>query len=150
VTGRHPNGRVDVLMAALRFPLSSQLTCAEKDTTLCAAVDLKTGRLHAAESKHPGLGRLARHPVSGQLIEGFPVPRWDEMIAHVAAAHVHWPDFPFIGWDISDTSEGLFLLEGSSLWGGFLAQMSGSRPLGLTPFATIYQANLARRGASLS
>ena len=150
VTGRHPNGRVEILLAALRFPLRSQLTCAERDTTLCAAVDLISGRLHAAESKHPGMSRLTHHPVSGQLIEDFVVPRWNEMIAHVTAAHGCWPDFPFIGWDMSDTSEGLFFLEGSSLWGGFLAQMSGSRPLGLTPFAAIYQANLARRGASLS
>jgi hypothetical protein len=150
VTGRHPNGRVELLLAALRFPLQSQLTCAEKDTTLCAAVDLITGRLHAAESKDPGMGRLRRHPVSGQIIEDFAVPRWNEMVAGVIAAHAHWPDFPFIGWDVSDTDDGLYFLEGSSLWGGFLAQMSGSRPLGLTPFATIYQANLAQRGASIS
>lgn len=150
VSGRHPNGRVEILLAALRFPIQSQLTCAEKDTTLCAAVDLVTGRLHAAESKVPGMGRLTRHPVTGQVIEDFMVPRWREMVALVTAAHAHWPDFPFVGWDLSDTNEGLFFLEGSPLWGGFLAQMSGSRPLGLTPFATIYQANLAQRGATLS
>jgi hypothetical protein len=149
VTGRHPSGRVEILLAALRFPLNSQLTCAEKNTTLCAAVDLITGRLHAAQSKRPGLGRLTRHPVTGQAIEDFAVPRWNEMVAHATAAHAHWPDFPFIGWDVSDTDEGLFFLEGSSLWGGFLAQMSGSRPLGLTPFASIYQANLAKRGTSI-
>lgn len=150
VSGRHADGRVEILLAALRFPLESQLTCAERDTTLCAAVNLTTGRLHAAESKHPGLGQLTRHPVSGQVIEDFPVPRWAEMVAGVTAAHAHWPEFPFIGWDVSDTSDGIFFLEGSCLWGGFLAQMSGSRPLGLTPFAAIYQANLARRGASIA
>lgn len=150
VSGRHPNGRVEILLGALRFPLRSQLTCAEKDTTLCAAVDLVTGRLHAAESKHPGLGRLTHHPVSGQAIEDFLVPRWNEMVAQVITAHAYWPDFPFIGWDVSDTNDGIFFLEGSSLWGGFLAQMSGSRPLGLTPFASIYQASLAQRGASIS
>jgi hypothetical protein len=117
---------------------------------LCAAVDLVTGRLHAAESKHPGLGRLTHHPVSGQAIEDFLVPRWNEMVAQVITAHAYWPDFPFIGWDVSDTNDGIFFLEGSSLWGGFLAQMSGSRPLGLTPFASIYQASLAQRGASIS
>jgi len=145
VTGRHPDGRVEVLLAALRFPQASRLTCAERDTTLCAAVDLITGRLHAAESKHPGMGRLVRHPVSGQPIEDFPVPRWEEMVALTTAAHAGWPDFPFIGWDVSDTSEGLFFLEGSCLWGGFLAQMSGSRPLGLTAFNDIYRETLALR-----
>lgn len=145
VTGRHPTGRVEILLAALRFPQTSELTCAERDTTLCAAVDLVTGRLHAAESKDPGLGRLIRHPATGQMIEDFPVPRWEEMVSLVTAAHAHWPDFPFVGWDVADTSEGLFFLEGSALWGGFLAQMSGSRPLGLTPFASIYQATLAQR-----
>lgn len=150
VTGRYPNGRVEILLAALRFPIQSRLTCAERDTTLCAAVDLVTGRLHAAESKLPSMGRLTRHPVTGQVIEDFQVPRWSEMVALVTEAHAHWPDFPFVGWDVSDTNEGLYFLEGSSLWGGFLAQMSGSRPLGLTSFATIYQANLAQRGATIT
>jgi hypothetical protein len=148
VTGRHPNGRTEVLMAALRFPLNSELTCAEHDVTVCAAVDLATGKLFAAESKDPALGRLARHPLTGQQIEGFAVPRWREMCALACRAHDAWPDFPFIGWDISDTADGLFLLEGGYLWGGYLAQMSGSPPLGLTPFAAIYAEHLAHRAAS--
>ena len=145
VTGRHPDGRTVVLMASLRFPILSGLTCAETDTTLCAAVDLATGRLHAAESKDPRLGRLVRHPFSGQQIEDLAVPRWAEMCALACRAHAAWPDFPFIGWDLSDTTAGLRLLEGGCLWGGYLAQMSGSPPLGLTPFVPIYEAHLAQR-----
>lgn len=145
VTGRHLDGRTQVLLAALRFPLESTVTCAEQDTTLCAAVDLITGRLHAAESKHPGLGRCAVHPVTGGQIEGFAVPRLAEILDLATRAHAAWPDFPFIGWDITDTTDGVFLLEGGFLWGGFLAQMSGSPPLGLTPFASIYAEHLAAR-----
>lgn len=149
VTGRHPDGRIEVLLAALRFPLNSEITCAESDTTLCAAVDLATGRLNAAESKDTAAAPLTHHPRTGQPIAGFAVPRWSEMVALACTAHAAWPDFPFIGWDVSDTSSGLVLLEGGCLWGGYLAQMSGSPPLGLTPFGHIYQAHLAHRPAGL-
>lgn len=150
VTGRSPGGKAEVLLASLRFPFVNELTCAEKDTTLCAAVDLSTGRLHAAESKNPRIGRLVKHPRTNQQIEGFVVPRWQEMIDLVTKAHAAWSEFPFIGWDLSDTSDGLLFLEGSCLWGGFLAQMSGNRPLGLTPFGRIYQSQLAHRADSRS
>lgn len=150
VTGRLPAGKTEVVLAALRFPFQSEVTCAEKDTTLCAAVDLRTGTLHAAESKNPRLGRLTRHPLTGQQIEGFTVPRWREITALAIAAHATWPEFPFIGWDLADTAEGLCFLEGSCLWGGFLAQMSGNRPLGLTSFAKIYRSQMAHRADSRS
>lgn len=145
VTGRYPDGRTVVIMATLRFPARSELTCAETNTTLCAAVDLDTGRLHAAGSKDPSLGQMERHPLSGQQVRDFPVPHWDELKSLALRAHEAWPDFPFIGWDISDTPEGLYLVEGGCLWGGTLAQMSGGRPLGRTAFAPIYHAHLARR-----
>ena len=145
VTGRHPDGRTEIIVAALRFPLRSELTCAEADTTLCASVDPATGRLRAAESRNPALGRMTHHPVSGQPIEAHPVPRWAELQALALRAHDAWPDFPFIGWDLCDTGEGILLLEGGCLWGGFLAQMSGSLPLGQTAFTPIYHAHLKHR-----
>ena len=145
VTGRYPDGRTEVIMATLRFPAHSALTCAETNTTLCAAVDLDAGRLHAAGSKDPALGRMERHPLSGQQVRDFPVPHWEELKSLALRAHEAWPDFPFIGWDISDTPEGLYLVEGGCLWGGTLAQMSGGLPLGRTAFAPIYHAHLAQR-----
>lgn len=150
VTGRLPGGKTEVVLASLRFPIASELTCAEKDTTLCAAVDLSNGTLHAAECKNPRVGRLVRHPRTGQQIEGFIVPRWRDILGLVTGAHAAWREFPFIGWDLADTDDGLFLLEGSCLWGGYLAQMSGNRPLGLTSFGNIYQSQLAHRADSLS
>jgi hypothetical protein len=145
VTARRTNSRVEVLLAVLRFPRHSELTCAETDTTLGAAVDLATGRLHAATSKDPAMPAWHRHPGSGQVITGFVVPRWAAMLALVSAAHTTWPNFPFIGWDVADTSTGLVLLEGGCLWGGYLAQMSGNPPLGLTPFPAIYRDHLRGR-----
>jgi len=145
ITGRHPDGATELISAALRFPLHSRVTCGERDLTLCAAVDLATGRLHRAEAKEVALGPLARHPVTAQPIEGWPVPRWDDLRALAVRAHAAWAEFPFIGWDIADTSDGPVLLEGSPLWGGYLAQMSGSRPLGASAFPAIYSAHLKQR-----
>ncbi len=150
VTGRYPNGLVTPVMAAFRFPWRSQLSCAEPGVTLCASVDLERGIMRAAEAKDPAIGRLRLHPTSGAVIEGFVVKQWDELLATSLKAHMQWPEFPFIGWDLALTNEGIFILEGSCLWGGTLAQMSGSAPLGLTRFPEIYLAHLAARGATLS
>ena len=148
VTGRHPNGSIEPLVAALRLPVGRGLTCAEPDLTFCAAVEIGTGRLHAAASKDPALGQVLRHPATGRRIEGVVVPRWPELLALARRAHEAWPEFPFVGWDLADTSGGLVVLEGSCLWGGFLAQMSGSPPLGLTSFASIYHSYSRHRGSS--
>lgn len=145
VTGRYPNGDIVPITAALRFPWKSQVSCAEPGITLCAAVDVATGTLRAAEAKDPGIGRLWHHPISGQRIEGYVFEDWPAVLRLALQAHEHWPEFPFIGWDIALTTEGCCLLEGSCLWGGTLAQMSGSPPLGLTPFPAIYFAHLAAR-----
>jgi hypothetical protein len=145
VTGRYPNGNVVPIMAALRFPWQSQVSCAEPGITLCAAVDVATGTLRAAEAKDPAIGRLERHPISGQKIEGYVLKEWSALLELALNAHTHWPDFPFIGWDVALTTNGCCLLEGSCLWGGALAQMSGNPPLGLTPFPSIYFAHLSAR-----
>jgi hypothetical protein len=147
VTARHPNGPIVPVMAALRFPWKSRVSCAEPGVTLCASVDLKSGALRAAEAKAPEIGRLIVHPVTGQQIEGFVVKEWDDLLATAMVAHHQWPEFPFIGWDVAHAAEGIFILEGSCLWGATLAQMSGSSPIGLTPFASIYLEHLAQRHA---
>jgi hypothetical protein len=147
VTGRHPAGWVRAVMAAFRFPWRSALSCAEPGITLCAAVSLATGTLCAAEAKDPAIGRLERHPLSGQQIEGFRVDAWDALLETAIGAHACWPEFPFVGWDVALTEDGIRLLEGSALWGGTLAQMAGSAPLGLTAFPEIYLAHLAERRA---
>lgn len=142
VTGRSPAGRCEILMAALRFPIRSELTCAEANVTLCAAVDFATGALSAAEAKDPAVGRLDTHPMTGQQIEGHVIASWPDIRALALRAHEAFPEFPFIGWDIVDSDHGLLLLEGSTLWGGNLAQMSGSAPLGGSRFAELYLENL--------
>jgi hypothetical protein len=147
VTGRRPDGTVEPIMAAFRFPWKSQVSCAEPGITLCASIDLKTGRMRAAEAKNPAIGQLKQHPISGHPIEGHMLSCWPELLETARAAHPHWREYPFIGWDLVHTSEGIFVLEGSCLWGGTLAQISGSLPLGLTAFAEIYLSLVKNRTA---
>jgi hypothetical protein len=145
VTARQLDGETLPVMAALRFPWKSRVSCAEAGVTLCASVDLATGVLRAAESKDPQIGRLSRHPLTGQVIEGFKIPDWDRVLRTALGAHEPWQKFPFIGWDVVSTTQGLYILEGSCIWGGYLAQMSGSAPLGATRFPELYLAHLAAR-----
>jgi hypothetical protein len=145
VTARRPDGSIEPMMAALRFPWKSRVSCAEPGLTLCASVDMVTGVLRAAEARDPAIGRLVRHPVTGQQIEGFKVEAWSALLNAALLAHKAWPNFPFIGWDVVHTSEGIYILEGSCIWGGHLAQISGSAPLGRTHFPDIYLAHLEAR-----
>ena len=80
--------------------------------------------------------------MTGQQIEGHVISSWPEIRALALRAHEAFPEFPFVGWDIADSDHGLLLLEGSTLWGGNLAQMSGSAPLGGSRFAELYLENL--------
>lgn len=145
VTARGTDGTVLPVMAAFRFPWKSRVSSSEPGVTLCASIDLETGTMRAAEAKDPNIGRLTHHPITGQQIEGFTIKDWRALLAAAVDAHAAWPDFPFIGWDIVHTSRGIYILEGSCIWGGYLAQMSGSAPLGSTSFPAIYLAHLAAR-----
>jgi hypothetical protein len=142
VTARKPGGRVVPITAAFRLPWKSGISSSEPGITLCASIDLGTGVLRAAEARDPAIGRMTRHPKSGQRIEGFVLKGWSHVLETALGAHGAWPEFPFIGWDFALTSRGLVLLEGGPLWGAALAQIAGSGPLGLTPFPRIYLANL--------
>jgi hypothetical protein len=142
VTARKPGGKRLPLMAAFRFPWKSEVSSSEPNVTLCASIDLETGVLRAAEARDPAIGRLVRHPKSGQRIEGFLLKGWPHLLESAFAAHDAWPEFPFIGWDFAFTSRGLVLLEGGPLWGATLAQIAGSGPLGLTAFPRIYLTHL--------
>jgi hypothetical protein len=150
VTARRPDGAIEPMMAALRFPWKSRVSCAEPGVTLCASVTMDTGVLRAAEAKDPAIGRLTRHPVTGQQIEGVKIAAWSELLNTALSAHQTWPDFPFIGWDVVHTSTGIYILEGSCIWGGYLAQISGSAPLGCTHFPDIYLAHLAARQPAIT
>lgn len=82
---------------------------------LVAPVDMISGVLASAYGKSPGnrfmLERFATCPASGEGIEGFKVPMWEETLKVARAAALKLRREPLLGFDIAVTPEGPIVLE---------------------------------------
>lgn len=145
VTAQRADGTFFVLLAGFRMGTGDAITSDNPDVSFCAGVDLKSGRLHAGESKRASLGSFARHPDTGAPIAGVVLPHWSEMCELALRAHRALAQMAFVGWDLILTPDGPALLEGNVIWGGNLAQMAGNVPLGTTEFPAIFLHHYYRR-----
>ena len=75
-------------------------------------VDIATGRLktYGHQLYFFGGRRFAQHPDTGVAFEGYPVPRFDEVLDVVRRAH-EWLPHPYSGWDIGVTPDGPVIVE---------------------------------------
>jgi hypothetical protein len=83
---------------------------------LSAQIDLETGKLgkglsHADQSRT--LTWYAEHPESGARIEGFIVPRWQELKDNILELCRHVPFLRHVGWDVALTANGFKIIEGN-------------------------------------
>jgi hypothetical protein len=75
---------------------------------------------------------LDRHPDTGAVITGFPLPFWNEAVELVIRAHRAFDLDGTLGWDVALTAEGPLLVEVNPTWGTELMQASHHGPLGDT------------------
>ena len=83
---------------------------------LLAEVALDTGTLKPAVKMIPnvsGLATLFIHPDTGQPLEGFAIPLWDEACRLAEQTALKFMPLRLIGWDIAVTSDGLRIIEGN-------------------------------------
>lgn len=75
-------------------------------------VDLETGI-----GNTDGIDELNRtysvHPDSETAFQGFQFPRWDEMRLLCIEMSSHFPELPYIGWDVACSENGWVLVEGN-------------------------------------
>lgn len=84
-----------------------------------ARVDLQDGRLIrpvTASPDTPGYILLHQHPNTGQNIEGFHVPLWDQACTLVRQAAVRFLPIRTIGWDVALTPTDPVIVEGNVWW----------------------------------
>lgn len=85
---------------------------------LCAPVDLASGHLGAGvkHAKRTGgrLERQARHPNTGEAVEGAEIPHWQEVQEALLAAVRALPFLVYVGWDVVVTDTGFCVLEGNA------------------------------------
>jgi len=56
---------------------------------------------------------LIIHPGSDVVMPGFCIPNWDIIVDTVKRAAMKIPEFPYLGWDIAVTEDGVEIIEGN-------------------------------------
>lgn len=83
---------------------------------LASAVNMNTGVLDKASylGVSGDLSRMSHHPDSGNLVEGFNLPYWDEVLKLAVQSHSLMNSRKIIGWDIAITESGPLVIEANA------------------------------------
>lgn len=139
ITGRWPNGQVDVVVATFKMPLENQLT---STYGLDSAIDLATGRLGRGYRYQPTNTGYDVHPSTGAQVTARVLPDWEHTLALVTQAHRVFTGCVLIGWDVALSEDGPLLLEGNTGWDVPTVQQPQRCPLGHTLMVPILRAHL--------
>lgn len=145
VTYRFPDGEPRFLTARLGMPTGAMIVD-HGDECLGTGFSAENPRMNRAVAKDVGIGDWVCHPDTGQRIEGEALFGADEVIGLALKAHATVPEFPFIGWDITQTTEGAMIMEANLTWGHTSAQAYQQTPLGRTPYPECMLAHLKHKG----
>lgn len=97
-----------------------------------AKVDIRTGTAGPASDSWKDRSCVWHkvHPISGALIEGRILPRWQDTVAMVERAHGLFPDRIMLGFDVAITDRGPVIIEGNVQSGCDMIQRTHDRPVG--------------------
>jgi len=143
VTYRPHGERAKVGFLCLRMPIGASIVDNLAAGGLAAAVDPDTGILGPAVGKATMVGSVSHHPDTGVRIGGEKLASWRELVDLALRAHDSFLDPWSIGWDVAMTPSGPVLVEGNSLWGGDIVQMTQG-PIGGTAVARALCAEVSR------
>jgi hypothetical protein len=140
MTCRGYDSMPEVMGSLFRAPVESRSVDNYSQGGLASGVDTD-GVLGPAVCKQlpNGMRRVDVHPVTGARITGMQLPFWHEAKELVVAAHLLYPQFPSIGWDVAITAEGPIMIEANAGWGVRLAQHSTGQPFGRTRLMASYE-----------
>jgi hypothetical protein len=145
ITMRPPGGPPRYLIGCISLPIGDVIASNARFSVLHAPIDEHTGRLGAAFNRKD-LTKIMEpvpvHPVTGERIEGFQLPHWDQAVALALEAHKTLPTIALVGWDIALTPDGPVIIEGNSTPGPNSPQIAHKMPWGATDFPELYIANM--------
>ena len=96
--------------------------------------------IEVPEGRHGWKNHLVDHETG--VVEGWQVPRWDEVRQLIYKAHLSLPDLPAIAWDLAITPAGPVIIEANSHWDFRPIQQVLKTPALATPIADAYRARL--------
>lgn len=98
---------------------------------MTAKVDEDTGII--LEDAVDKSGKLyEKHPITGTVIKGFQIPRWNEAINMVKEAASMSRNIRYVGWDVAITNDGVTLIEGNQFPGHDIYQVAQRMEEGAT------------------
>jgi len=93
-------------------------------------VDVKTGK-----TSYPALDKKGelyeKHPITGENIIGFQVPKWNEVLQLVQQAALEIPQLGIVGWDVAISEKGPVFIEGNYFPGHDIYQLPPHRQNGI-------------------
>lgn len=112
-------GKVEIFCSALRIGVKGRSVDNWNAGGMVVGIDTETGRLRKTGYFKPGLGgRVDKHPDTGVVLDGFPLPFFQEGVKMVCDLHGYLYGIHSVGWDIAITPDGPIIIEGNDDWGG--------------------------------
>lgn len=131
--------QVILLAAMLRITVGTNAIdnfSAGQTGNLVASINLTTGRLGrcrgSVSREFPMIKVFERHPDTGNIVEGFLMPYWEELKELVILAHQSLPRFSTLAWDVAVTERGPMIIEANPTYdvsGMQVAHGDGFKPL---------------------
>lgn len=98
---------------------------------LVAPIDSESGVLGRAVGSlsrtWPDIAPVERHPDTGNVIIGRPIPHWRSAKDLVLKAHATMPGMKTVGWDVAVTQDGPLIVEGNATYDVDLIQVAFDR-----------------------
>lgn len=123
-----------LLFAVLRIPVGDNVidNFAHGTTgNLIAPIDIDTGRLikcrGSANKRWPNMVDVSVHPDTGNVIEGYHIPMWAEIMQLLERAQGSLPNLRTLGWDVAVTDEGPLIVETNATYDIDIIQVAYQR-----------------------
>ena len=106
------NGEVHIMLASTRFGGSEKPVDNIHNGGMTCEVDLESGCI-VGKGRNLRGDSFVRHPMSGHIIPGTQIPRWQDVCDLVTEAAKKLPEVGYIGWDVAVSDDGICLIEGN-------------------------------------
>lgn len=121
------NKEVKLLGASLRIGNGGHVDNAASGG-IFASIDINNGKLDSVAFNKAGK-KFDKHPITNQVIKGFQIPLWPQVIEICKKAALEVPDVRCVGWDVALTPEVPILIEGNDRWSRVVWQLPKQKGL---------------------
>ena len=109
------NGKLVILDSVFMIINGGIVNCEVTGGGLSACIDVNSG-IVVSDAVDVNRNYYSNHPISGEVIKGFQIPFWNEVLSLANEVYNKVPGVNYIGWDIAITNDGPIIIEGNASW----------------------------------